>query len=372
MKSAHGSYFIVVGYQTLTLVVTTRDLYGTLAKQGLPNTLPSSTQLLEASAPLMSNSATERPLARQDYPKVRFWFKQDWADHLKEEGGITKLDKHATRGKRSVPGENVSMRYIENESGVVIDGYRATEMRKFARSIWNHLANSSKAPKTWGKADVQAARHYRLEMCSRFPELRLCGYDWKVDQIATDNYPNWVLNRLGPSAAPMKQEDGDSQLSQPKRRQLSPEPGPQSKKRRNGSPMSSTTPPIVSAPPTSIPRNSHPTSNDPDNNHESGTNAQAPNESAISTFTSTPPCKDSESAHVPSFRLPLANDTSIMDNAGNDDPKWDSEGYRTFSESANPALKIDTPTGNIPDIDMVSIIPISVSAMHPHRRHVTY
>ena len=325
-----------------------RDLYGTFAKQGMPNALSSSMQLPEASAPLMSNSATERPLEQQDFPHVHFWFKQDWADHLKEEGGMTKLDKYATRGKRSMPGENVSMRYIENELGVVIDGYRATEMRKFARSIWNHLAHAGKAPKTWGKADVQTARQYRLEMCSHFPELRLCGYDWKVDQIATDNYPNWVINHLGPSAAAVKQEDGDSQLLQLKRRQLSDDPGQPSKKRRNGSPMPFITPPIditddnptrhghpptdvstshrwVSAPPTSIPGNAYLASNVPGANRGSGTNVQAP---MVSTLTSMPPCKGSESAHAPGSMSPQANDN---DNTGNDDTHRES----LFSESAN-------------------------------------
>jgi hypothetical protein len=32
---------------------------------------------------------------------------------------------------------------------------------------------------------------YCLEMCSCFPELKLCDLDWKAEQIATDNYPSW-------------------------------------------------------------------------------------------------------------------------------------------------------------------------------------
>lgn len=99
------------------------------------------------------------------------------------------------------------MRYIENEDGTVIDGFRAGEIRKFARSIWIHLANSGKAPRTWGKADIKSAQHYHQEMIRRFPELRLCAFDWKADQIATDNYPNWAANNLGPR---VKGEDVDS------------------------------------------------------------------------------------------------------------------------------------------------------------------
>lgn len=131
------------------------------------------------------------------------------------------------------------MRYVEDQFGMVVDGYRASEMRKCARSIWNCLAQSGKAPKKWGKVDVETSRQYRREMCSRFPELRLCAYDWKADQIATDNYPNWALHNLENHV--VKQEDGDPQLLSVKRRELSELPEPAGKKMRIASPAPSVT-----------------------------------------------------------------------------------------------------------------------------------
>lgn len=68
---------------------------------------------------------------------------------------------------------------------------RASEIRRFARSIWVLLGKQGTPPATWGAADVETRRMYCLEMCSRFPELKLCDLDWKAEQIATDNYPSW-------------------------------------------------------------------------------------------------------------------------------------------------------------------------------------
>ncbi|KAF8798239.1 hypothetical protein BYT27DRAFT_7042808, partial [Phlegmacium glaucopus] len=93
-------------------------------------------------------------------------------------------------------GLNVSLCYVEDVHGVVVDGFHASEMRKFAQSIWNQLQGAGKAPKSWGKADLDVAAHYRHEMHRRFPKLGLCEFDWKAEQLATDNYPNWASNNL--------------------------------------------------------------------------------------------------------------------------------------------------------------------------------
>ena len=85
----------------------------------------------------------------------------------------------------------MSMRYVEYENGEIISGDRATEIRRFARSIWVLLGNKGSPPATWGTADIETRKLYSQEMCSRFPELKLCDLDWKSEQIATDNYPSW-------------------------------------------------------------------------------------------------------------------------------------------------------------------------------------
>ena len=88
-------------------------------------------------------------------------------------------------------GINVAMRYIELEDGTVINGDRAGDIRKFARSIWVSFSKNGPPPAKWGLADVEMRKTYCREMGNRFPELKYCDLDWKAEQIATDNYPSW-------------------------------------------------------------------------------------------------------------------------------------------------------------------------------------
>ncbi|KAF8236927.1 hypothetical protein L208DRAFT_1249864 [Tricholoma matsutake] len=82
------------------------------------------------------------------------------------------------------------MQYVKLEDGTIIDGDRATEMRKFACSVWVLLTKNSAPPSKWGHSDVQARQQYINSLSSQFPELRLCDLDWKAKQITTDNCPS--------------------------------------------------------------------------------------------------------------------------------------------------------------------------------------
>jgi hypothetical protein len=106
------------------------------------------------------------------------------------------------------------MLYVEHENGNPIDGHKATEIRRIARSIWVHLATVGKAPKTWLKADIHTADHYKREMRRHFPELRLCESDWKADQIAIEHYPSWHSNYMK-SMAVKQEEPGLTDITSP-------------------------------------------------------------------------------------------------------------------------------------------------------------
>ena len=182
-----------------------------------------------------SNVLSEQLLNHSDYPKVRFWFRKDWVNRKKEKSGITKVNESSTTAdKGRAIGANVTLRYVEDEQGTVIDGFRGSEMRKFAQSIWCQLARAGKAPRSWGKAELDVAAHYRREMRHHFPELGLCEYDWKADQLATDNYPNWASTHL-PEVL-VKREFSDGSSTQTKRRKDSV--GHISKKAKTGSVLS--------------------------------------------------------------------------------------------------------------------------------------
>lgn len=157
-------------------------------------------------------------LRREDYPNVRFWTRHEWNSaaqddilqvdlpedseafpELEEEGTDSKepVPAPACRGKhRASQGINVTMKYIEYEDGSVVDGFRAAEIRRYARSIWVQMALEEKLPRTWSDADAKSLTAYNESMIQRFPELGLCAADWKANMVATDNYPSWRHNWL--------------------------------------------------------------------------------------------------------------------------------------------------------------------------------
>lgn len=161
---------------------------------------------------------TSVALRREDYPNVRFWTRQDWNSaaqaqvlDVDEEGEVfPEVDddegsnQHlpspnppCARGKhRASQGINVTMKYIENEDGTAIDGFRAAEIRRYARSLWVQMALDNKLPATWSDADAASLTYYSASMAQRFSELCLCASDWKANLVATDNYPSWRHNWL--------------------------------------------------------------------------------------------------------------------------------------------------------------------------------
>lgn len=160
--------------------------------------------------PTTSLSASTTPdviAQKDDYPNIKFWARQDWNEAKQDIG----THRQGERGRsQAAQGVNVAMRYIEDENGQVIDGHRASAMRKLAHSIWMALANTGKAPAKWSQADIVVAQSYRRKMRHHFPKLQLCENDWKVDLIASDNYPSWYSHNNSVNKRSVKQESANS------------------------------------------------------------------------------------------------------------------------------------------------------------------
>lgn len=158
------------------------------------------------------------PLRQEDYPKIKFWFKRQWTEFSNDHSTNGTSGLQARGRSRAAQGINVSMQYVELEDGTVISGDRATQIRKFARAIWVSVSKTGAPPSKWGQADIQTRQQYLSTMGSRFPELRFCDLEWKMDQIATDNYPSWYTNWLSNREAQnVKKENGDVLSLQTKR-----------------------------------------------------------------------------------------------------------------------------------------------------------
>ncbi|KAJ6504332.1 hypothetical protein C8R47DRAFT_1210402 [Mycena vitilis] len=140
------------------------------------------------------------PLSQVDYPLVQFWLRSDF---FKRDGISTTLPAFPRGGKLASQGVNVSGRYVDDDSGDMVDGFRFTAMKKLAAGIWFSLREKGRAPVKWSQASIDVSTLYHNEMCQRFPELRYCADNWKSQQIATSNYPSWY-NSHGPVAPEQK------------------------------------------------------------------------------------------------------------------------------------------------------------------------
>ena len=118
------------------------------------------------------------PLQKANYPQVNFWTKKDWL----ESEEFKKAESGSHRKGHLSKGINVRMRYIEMAEGIIVDGFKASEMRAFARSIW-----------------------------LSFTELHI-ELDWKADQVATQIYSGWYGKWLKRQEV---QSDSDSEEDVP-------------------------------------------------------------------------------------------------------------------------------------------------------------
>ena len=166
------------------------DKYSSDAYDALLKCIPNASN--HTSGRIGDGTATHTPLKQAEYPQVKFWFKHDWTVYQSEHPADLDADGKTQRGKgRASKGVNVTMCYVEHDDGQTVNGNRASEIRRFARSIWVLLAKKGTVPATWGAADLESRKLYCHEMSDRFPELGLCDLDWKAEQVVTDNYPSW-------------------------------------------------------------------------------------------------------------------------------------------------------------------------------------
>lgn len=137
-------------------------------------------------------------LRQEDYPNIKYWYKHQWNSSKSE---VVSSSEPGERGRsRAAQGKNVTMGFVEDIDGQAIDGHRASNIRKATRQIWEELAASGLAPKTWSKIGINALTRFRHQMYEQFPELTYCDNHWKLDRLATDTYSQWDGNKLSSSS----------------------------------------------------------------------------------------------------------------------------------------------------------------------------
>ena len=161
--------------------------------------------------------AERKKLHPDDHKSIDYWYRHQWtsasgnrvaeistkAENENEDEDVeAEAEGEESESVSPAPGSqhgqgccragiNVSMRYIQDKDGKVIDGHRAREIRIHARAIFVGFAMQGKQFASWGDADAASRRFFYNEMVIRFEELQYCDLDWKAEQIATDTFPGW-------------------------------------------------------------------------------------------------------------------------------------------------------------------------------------
>lgn len=137
-----------------------------------------------AHRPLTIQVPPSPPLCmRDDFPDVKIWTRADWAKEIQNS---------AAKGVHIK-----KLAFITHENGKAVDDKRLAVMAKEARTAWATLHYYRLSPENWSGKITIAGDFFSNYMRTKFPELRWCDNDWKVDAYGTVKYPEWKPTRDG-------------------------------------------------------------------------------------------------------------------------------------------------------------------------------
>jgi hypothetical protein len=134
------------------------------------------------------------PFKLENYPTVTYWYKDDWQDEQVRRQAYDKENKIQRQpGCSSDPNpENVSLWFIQNTDGTMVDGKMATTLRAAAKDIWAEMSKDyGPMGLPWTKIPAKRRVEFCIKLKSKFPVLHLCADHYKANTVATSNYTRW-------------------------------------------------------------------------------------------------------------------------------------------------------------------------------------
>ncbi|KAL1716643.1 hypothetical protein EV715DRAFT_204833 [Schizophyllum commune] len=175
---------------------------GDSAPAPISRTAPPSTPA-EATLLAIQNPPRIVVLNRNEYPRVQFWFPNDFLRWVR-----AKLDVSALGTTTEI---RLQYRFLEDADGLCIQE-RKRIMLEVLYSTWRTLLHvPDLLPKTWGRASLEVRMFVWATMEEAFVELRFCDGHWKVQKLCTLNYPWWYAKnaRRGPEGGNSDSDDDD-------------------------------------------------------------------------------------------------------------------------------------------------------------------
>ena len=156
------------------------------APSTIPSALPNTSDTPNTSD-LSSSAYTGLPLpplAREDYPNVKYWDSDDYTS-LRKVG----------RNNEVVKKSSILSSYMEDKNGDPIPEGTRNAAREVAKGFFILLLQKGRAPTTWGDASIDIKNQLTYMLETGFDFLRLCSHHWKAKQIATNSYSQWYGGR---------------------------------------------------------------------------------------------------------------------------------------------------------------------------------
>ncbi|KAF4565755.1 hypothetical protein EYR40_002178 [Pleurotus pulmonarius] len=124
---------------------------------------------------------------RADMQLVQFWTWDEYtAAKNTRKGNTSDTSTQEKKGSKM-------LWFIETADGEPIKEERAKAMRRHCRAFWNGMKI---VPKTWGRVDLKTHSEFSKVMSMNYPELTYCEGTWKLDQLASIDYPSWHSNHV--------------------------------------------------------------------------------------------------------------------------------------------------------------------------------
>ncbi|PPQ85546.1 hypothetical protein CVT24_009429 [Panaeolus cyanescens] len=147
---------------------------------------------------------------RDNNPLIRFWTKSQFdkktaskSRRLSLEGGIHQVNNSGQDNDDNMPCTKYYFVewYPRNDltPRVMTKGMKR-KIKESAYNIFNSLYTLYNcAPETFGGISIEGLQYFRYKMYQDFPFMALCEFDWKVDYIGTQEYPQWSRSKTLPS-----------------------------------------------------------------------------------------------------------------------------------------------------------------------------
>lgn len=92
-----------------------------------------------------------------------------------------------------------SLRFLEDENGVPINAWKLQAIRSTQRRKWFQMIEDGTAPRSWAVFKGKAHAKYVEDMHAAHSLLALCDDHWKVDKLATIDYPRFYRDHVAPT-----------------------------------------------------------------------------------------------------------------------------------------------------------------------------